>query len=278
MPKRTKQAVSLSEPSIFIGMMYWFRMVLLIVLTMFAIAWGYIKITDPATLPISKVRALGDFSFVTEEMLHRALVKGVDNGSVSKDKLDIFENKGFFNIDVEAIKSRVETMPWVKQASVQRVWPDTLIIEVVEHKPVAYWGDKGLVSELGTIFHPEQKTFPKKLPRFIATQGLAEKCLRYFNDANEMFSNISLNVETVKFNAREALTLKLNNGIELNLGRQNKLYRLQRFAQVYSALNEKISLIEHVDMRYTNGFSVKWKQRQKSTERDTYIKSNKAHV
>jgi len=276
--KRNKQAVSLSEPGTFSGMAHWFRLALLLLITVVAIVWGYMKLTDPETLPITKVRALGDFSFVTEAMLHQALTIGVKTNGNSGSQKDIFENKGFFNIDVEAIKQRVETMPWVKQASVQRVWPESLIIEVVEHKPIAYWGENGLVSQVGEVFYPAKETLPGDLPRFIATQGQAKKCLRYFNDANEMFSKINVKVNAVKFNARQALTLTLDNNIELNLGRQNKLYRLQRFAQVFSALTERVSLIERIDMRYTNGFSVKWKQHQKNGELYKNVKSNKAHV
>ncbi len=260
--KQNKQAVHLSESAMPAGLIRSVKIISVLLITVLAVSWAVIKITDPQTLPITKVRALGDFSFVTEAMLHKALSNGVGKKKDAKAEIDILENKGFFNIDVDSIKQRVETMPWVKQASVQRVWPDTLIIEVIEHKAAAYWGDKGLVSELGEIFYPDKKTYPKKLPRFVATEGLVGNCLRYFNDASEMFAAINLKVLEVKFSPRQALTLTLDSGVELNLGRQNKLYRLQRFTQVYSTLSERITLIERIDMRYTNGFSVKWKQRQ----------------
>ena len=273
--KRKQQAVSISEPARFVGLSRWLKITVTISLVVSAIGWGYVKLLDPETLPITKVRALGDFSFVTEKMLHQAMTDGVDN---TENKDDILENKGFFNIDVDAIKKRVETMPWVRQASVQRVWPDTLIIEIVEQQAVAYWNDKGLVNTAGMVFYPDKRTFPKGLPRFIAAEGFAEKCLRYLNDAREIFAGIKVDVNKVKFNARQALSLTLSNGVELNLGRQNKLYRLQRFSQVYSALSERVSLIEYVDMRYTNGFSVKWKQQVIKGQLHKKLKSNKANV
>ena len=277
--KQNKQAVSLTERSLPAGLAKGFKIIILLFIVVSAVAWSVIKINDPRTLPITKVRALGDFSFVTEEMLHKALSQGIaNNKNVVKTDMDILENKGFFTIDVDAIKKRVETMPWIKQASVQRVWPDTLIIEVVEHKAVAYWGDNGLVSESGIVFFPDKKSYPQNLPKFIATQGLVENCLRYFTDATEMFTAINLKVAEVRFSPRQALTLTLSNGVELNLGRQNKLYRLQRFTRVYSALNKKMNLIERIDMRYTNGFSVKWKQLQASGFPDKKIKSGTAHV
>ena len=274
---RNQQAISLSEPSVFTGAFEWFRIILLVVVTVFLSYWGYIKINDPLTLPITKVRALGDFSFVTEDMLHKAMSTNSEKIS-GGTTINIFENKGFFNIDVDAIKLRVEKMPWVKQASVQRVWPDTLIIEVVEHTAIAYWGDKGLVNNKGKVFYPDKNNFPKDLPRFIATEGLAKNCVRYFKDASEMFRVINLQVVKVQFNARQALTLTLDNGVEISLGRQNKLYRLQRFTQVYSTLRERVSLIERIDMRYTNGFTVKWKQRQANGELYNKVMSDRTNV
>ncbi len=276
--KKNKQAMRLSEQGVSAGFVRGFKVIFVLLITVSALVWSAIKITDPQTLPITKVRALGDFSFVTEEMLHKALSNGVGQQQGVKSEIDILENKGFFNIDVDAIKQRVETMPWVKQASVQRVWPDTLIIEVVEHKAVAYWGNNGLVSEFGKVFYPNKKTYPKALPRFVATEGLVENCLRYFNDATEMFAAINLKVMKVKFSPRQALTLTLGNDVELNLGRQNKLYRLQRFTQVYSALSERMTLIERIDMRYTNGFSVKWKQRQAKGKLYNEVTSGRENV
>lgn len=274
---RNQQAVSLTEPSVFTGIYERLRIILLVMLTVFVGYWGFVKISDPLTLPITKVRALGDFSFVTEDMLHKAMASNTESQN-TKTVTNVFENKGFFNIDVDAVKVRVETMPWVKHASVQRVWPDTLIIEVVEHTPVAYWGEKGLVNNSGKVFYPDVKSFPKGLPRFVATEGLSENCLRYYKDASEMFAPINLKVQQVKFNARQALTLTLDNDVEISLGRQNKLYRLQRFTQIYSTLRERVSLIERVDMRYTNGFSVKWKQRQANGEIYNKAMSGKRHV
>jgi len=273
--KSNKQAVRISTLPVSASLMKSLTVTFLVLSFIFISVWGYIKITDPTTLPIKNVRALGDFSFVTEKMLHTALSKGVDKDNNS---IDIFDNKGFFSIDVELIKKRVEEMPWIKQASVQRVWPDALVVDVVEHKAVAYWGKQGLVSESGQIFYPNKETYPNDLPIFIASTELIDNCLHYFNDASEMFASINLKVLKVTFSSRQALTLTLYNGVELNLGRQNKLYRLQRFVQVYSTLSERMSLIKSIDMRYTNGFSVKWKQHQAKTVPYDEVKSGKIDV
>ena len=42
-------------------------------------------------------------------------------------------------VDLEDVRSRLEALPWVGQASVGRRLPDTLMIDIVEREPVAIW-------------------------------------------------------------------------------------------------------------------------------------------
>ncbi len=42
----------------------------------------------------------------------------------------------FFSIELDRIKSEVEGHAWVQNAEVRREWPNTLLIEVLNHRPV----------------------------------------------------------------------------------------------------------------------------------------------
>ena len=42
-------------------------------------------------------------------------------------------------IDLEAARTRIQALPWVRQASVRRVLPDTIVVEIVERRPLALW-------------------------------------------------------------------------------------------------------------------------------------------
>jgi len=44
-----------------------------------------------------------------------------------------------FAVDPAEAKARLETLSWVKQASVERRWPDTLHIRLTERQPLAFW-------------------------------------------------------------------------------------------------------------------------------------------
>lgn len=42
-------------------------------------------------------------------------------------------------VDLDEIRARLLLLPWVKDASVSRIWPDRLRIDIVERQPAAVW-------------------------------------------------------------------------------------------------------------------------------------------
>ncbi len=59
---------------------------------------------------------------------------------------------------------------------------------------------------------------------------------------------------------RRAWQMTLDNGIELRFGRGDVDALLDRFARVYlRVLSASATRIAAVDLRYTNGFAVRWK-------------------
>src|SRR5215467_5233618 len=46
----------------------------------------------------------------------------------------------FFTTDLARDKRAFESVPWVRQAIVKRVWPNRLAVRLEEHRPAAVWG------------------------------------------------------------------------------------------------------------------------------------------
>jgi cell division protein FtsQ len=59
----------------------------------------------------------------------------------------LYANQPLVGLDLEAVRHRVESVGWVKQARVERLLPDTLVLAVDERKQLAVWqhGGKTLV-------------------------------------------------------------------------------------------------------------------------------------
>ena len=71
-----------------------------------------------------------------------------------------------FRIDTARVADAVRTSPWVKSASVRRVLPGTLLVEVTERVPVALWSDGTLyfVSSEGEVFKRVEPSDSVDLP------------------------------------------------------------------------------------------------------------------
>jgi cell division protein FtsQ len=62
------------------------------------------------------------------------------------DKLAIGRFPSLFTFDLDAARTRVEALPWVAQATLKKLYPDTLEVAVVERLPYALWQHGNAVS------------------------------------------------------------------------------------------------------------------------------------
>jgi len=206
-------------------------------------------LANPETLPINKVRVHGEFVNVDEAMLHR-VIDGVVKG-------------GYFNIDVERVREVVETLAWVDKASVRRVWPDTLSVSVSEQHPVAISREFGFINASGDVFKPLGKIKENTLPVFDGAISLNKMMLDKFYKMNMLLSKQKLTITDLQFDARHAIKLKLNNGLKVILGRGETMHRLERFISIYSdSLEKLVNDIDAIDLRYTNGMAISWKNKK----------------
>ena len=220
--------------------------VLLVGLTGGLLGAGGWWVAQPTTLPIERVQVEGEFRYLAREDVYSAL------GDLASG--------GFFNVDVRAIKQATESLPWVDSASVRRVWPGTLTVAVVEQQPLARWSDNQVVNARGELFAPPLQGLPDSLPAFFGPEGTAQMVAERYQQLATQLSRIGLGLTELQLNSRRAWELRLNNGLVLKLGRTVNTAQLERFAVVYpTVLAEKVAQMESVDLRYTNGFAVRWK-------------------
>ena len=250
---KERQAVTLNDDDSSSEWVGHLTRVLSILVLLSLLSWSLVTLNNPETLPIRMVRAQGTFSHVTEAMLQKTV------GQVSG---------GYFNVDVNQVQRVVETLPWVAQASVRRIWPDTLAISVKEQAVLAYWADKGLVNQKGEIFTPDKSSYPKGLPYFKGPTGMNVMVTQIYKDAQRQLKPLGLSVTSVVLDDRRSLVLELNHELELVLGKEQKAARLQRFVRVYpKILSDKISRIARVDLRYPHGMAVEWKKGAVNTQK-----------
>ena len=223
----------------------WLGRAMLLLLCGLLAGWLFQRLADPLTLPIHKIRVQGALVHVNEEMLRKSVVDKVQGG--------------YFNINVAALRQTVEQLPWVKTAAVRRVWPDAVVISVIEQQPLAVWAKGGLLNNDGELFKPKQSSRPKHLPLLAAPTGMEHNVTELYRDLSAQLAPLELRIVELQLDNRRAVQLQLHNGIQLVLGREERLARLQRFVNVYNkTLAHHAMRIRRVDLRYSNGMAVQW--------------------
>lgn len=221
---------------------------LLLVLALIGLlGWGVQALWDPRVMPVRVVGVDGEITHLDRPRLEAAVADAVDGS--------------FFSVDLEQVRRKVEQLPWIESASVRRVWPDTLRVRVVEQVPLAYWGSDGLVSQRGEVFRPEQLPKLEGLAVLEGEDASAARITREFLSMRTLLATAGLGVKHVWVDARQAWRLETDAGVMLNLGRREVMPRLTRFVQLYPALKAQAGAQpEAVDLRYTNGFAVRWRK------------------
>ncbi len=198
------------------------------------------------TFPVKSVQIEGEFRFLDKIRIQQQMA------AVAKG--------GFFSIDLSDIRSRLVQMSWVEDVSVRRQWPDRILVRVIEKQPVVYWGSKGVISSKGKLFEPENK-LNIELPQLTGPEGQHEMMLAELARMQAWLLETGLYIQQIQQDARRSWTLRMTTGLELRLGRMLLHERLHRFVSVYEThLKNEKRKIKHIDMRYTNGFAVAWKE------------------
>lgn len=198
--------------------------------------------------PLKKLRLSGEFTQVSDQQLREAVM--VEAGI------------GFFAVDLDRLRDRVEALPWVARAEVRKQWPDTLMIRVVERQAVARWGTDRLLSADGEIFVAPQEALPENLPWLDGPEARIDEVVELYRRAGQLLAPSRQQVVGVSVDARGSWSLRLADGGSVVIGRgDNELrdQRLRRFARVIPALMaSEPRRLARADLRYSTGFALSW--------------------
>lgn len=172
----------------------------------------------------------------------------------------------FFTVDLESVRDSLEKLPWVREARVERRWPDTLVVSLTEHVPLARWNDNALVNEAGEVFVAAADT---RLPRLSGPEDSSAEVVAAYRRHHAALAPLGMAIDELRLSPRRAWRLKLDNGMTLALGREQTDARLMRFVALYPRLFGAQAAVSAdatavapmtpvtVDLRYPDGFAVR---------------------
>ena len=180
----------------------------------------------------------------------------------------------FFSINLNDARRVLESVPWVRNVSVRRVWPDTLLVEFEEQQPLALWNEDEMINTWGEAFRANQGELPDdvQLPAFFGPDDAERLVVQRYAELARWFAPLGLTVSEIHLSPRYAWSVRLSDGLMLNLGRDPAAdvadphgragavpfaRRIERFVQAWPVLASQVNRpVVSADLRYPDGFAV----------------------
>ncbi len=234
----------------------------ILVLTILFGGIGYLT-HQSSLLPIKTIKLSGSFQYIEQKDVETSLLPYV--------------GKGFFSLDIHAVRQALSDKPWTDTVSIRRVWPDQLDISIVEKKPVARWDEKRLISDRGIVYSAATINF-QQLPLVYAVNSSPVDLLRQYYSLDRQFNLLDETIIALRQDSRGALEIELADGLKIKLGRDQVEHKIERLITVYKQeVLPRRTEIQQLDLRYSNGFAVAWKK-EVQEDRNQAAVGNQDHV
>ena len=194
--------------------------------------------------PIKRVVVEGEFHFISKSHATELLEREMDGD--------------FLQLDLMRLKKALMDDPWVETVTLNRRWPDTLVVKIAEQKPIARWGD-GFLNQRGEIVRIEKLERLNGLPWLQGNESDSIEILQQYQDLSQLLRARGLEVEALKCDNKKSWRLTIKNAVEIAIGRDQVMEKMRRFVTVYdNYLSAVWGDVKAVDVRYSNGVAVRW--------------------
>lgn len=229
------------------------RLILAIMLWIILIWSGkfiYQTVKHPEFLTVKHVEVKGKVEYAAVDKIQKAIL--------------LHTQDGFLHMDIFSLKYILLNQNWFSQVDIQRFWPDTIAITLKERKPIALWGNESLVDQnLQTFTVNNYPDNLNNLPKLLSEREDAAVLWQDYLMLEALLADLDMHIVYLYEDARGGLTLTLDNNLVLKIGMQNHKTRLLRFIQSYiGIIQNKITEIKYIDLRYHNGFAIGWYKKE----------------
>lgn len=215
-----------------------FLFAMAVVLMLYAVLFVVVHLP---IFPIREVKVDGQLTHVNREQIKLIVAKHLKGN--------------FFTLDLIKTRDAFEKLPWARNVSVRRRWPDKLDVAIEEHQALARWGNIGLVNTHGELF---QAATDADLPVFYGPGDGVMEVTKSYGNYSQILNKADIRIAQVTLSPRRAWEIKTDKELLIALGRVDMEARLNKFAGAYkSTLGQLNVKVVYADLRYPNGFAVR---------------------
>ncbi len=218
--------------------------VLMLVLTLAAAAPVAL---DVYHRPVRSVRIAGEFEHLTREALRTAIRESLQ--------------AGFYGINVSEVRQTARRLPWVRDVTVQRIWPDSLNITLMERNAVARWNSDALLENDASLFRPVEGIADYNYTQLQGPPGMQAYMLEQYKRLATALGTLGGGIRGLSLSRQEQWQIEFGNGMTLAPGTRLDVEALKEFARVApQVIGVDLARVKSIDLRYANGFAVRWRK------------------
>jgi len=204
-------------------------------------------LNNPENLSISRIDLQGERKFIKDTELQAVT--------------DKYQQTNLYLLDADVLETELKALPWVREVSLRKAWPDRLIVGIEEQHPVAFWGRERLMNKYGELFSADLSSIRGLLPTLYSPEDKGREIAERYLQVKEWLKGLPLEISELTEDVSGSWRLKIKDGPEVMIGSEDQERRIQRFRVGFQQeLAKKLDNIRRVDLRYTNGFAVEWKK------------------
>ena len=204
-------------------------------------------------------------------------------------KLVIMELNGTaLTTDLGPIYKSVLSHPWIKEATVRRIWPNKILVNLVEHNIIGVWSDGRFVTQAGKLLQFDKlqsESINKEKNCFLLKLDGPNETVRAVLDRARMISKkaskVGLQITGVQLTSQYDWRVFFSNGMKMELGGEHLETplekRLDNFFNSIAWVRKKIKKdLISVDLRYAQGFA--FEERKISSVKTTRSIKNQSNL
>ncbi len=168
-------------------------------------------------------------------------INGLNEASSEEiaDRIDVGLHTSLLMLNAENARARVAEIPWVADVEVKKVYPNKLVVNLVERHAYALWQEDGqlkVVDQTGTVMTTILEPRHAQLPLVVGTG--ANKHVKEAVALLDSAPSLKDRIKAAQFVAERRWNLVTQEGVEIRLPEENpqaalaKLVELQRTKQL----------------------------------------------
>ncbi len=193
--------------------------------------------------PVEAVRIAGDLTRVEHEEVRAAVVAALQSAVTG----------------VSDIAEAIRDLDWARDASVRRVWPQTLQVWVERAAITARWGEDRYLTTGGEVVAAPGPPLGT-LPNLSGTLSSGAETMRVYEMLSDRLAAHGIGLTSLEETALGGWRLTLDTGATVLLGADDLAGRIDRVLVVYEdALRDRAHDVARLDARYGSGVAVRWR-------------------